>query len=113
LAGAAARQIVAQGRVIWPFLGLVLRTLVPGDQALQGAPAGAQLSIVRVEPGSAVAAAGVQARDVLVALNGRRVRTFEDVFRIVLFGTVGQHVRVDLFRGGEARSVDLVLVPRP
>lgn len=56
--------------------------------------------IAKVERGSAAAAAGLQPNDMIVALDGARVRTFEDV-RNNLFLRKEEPVRVDFLRGGK------------
>jgi regulator of sigma E protease len=56
--------------------------------------------IAQVERGSAAAAAGLQPNDVIVALDGRRMKTFEDV-RTDLMLRKEEPVRVDLLRGGK------------
>ena len=56
--------------------------------------------IAKVEPASAAAQAGLQPNDTIVALDGQRIETFDDV-RTALMLRREEPVRVDFLRGGK------------
>lgn len=66
--------------------------------------------IDQVEPNSPAAAAGLQAGDVIVAIDGRRIDDFQDLQRIVS-GAPGQSLEIVARRG--ERDVVVQLTPRP
>jgi len=52
--------------------------------------------------------------DVIVAIDGQKVNTFDDLVSILFKnGVVGQSVKVDILRGGVSQSVNVVLSARP
>jgi regulator of sigma E protease len=53
-----------------------------------------------IQPGSAAAAAGIQAGDVVVAINGRPIKTFAEMQRVIST-SVGQELAVTVDRGGQ------------
>ncbi|WP_010543560.1 M50 family metallopeptidase [Sphingomonas elodea] len=61
-----------------------------------------------VEPGTAAAAAGLKAGDRIVALGGRQVGDFDDIYRYIVLRP-GASVRIDFVRGGEAGTLDAVI----
>ena len=102
IVGEAVRQILERGQVDWPWLGLGLRS----------AP-GSRLEVAATEPGSPAAGAGLAEGDVVVSLDGRRVRSIADVQRIVLTRRIGQRMMLLTSRGGAPRSVEVVTQARP
>jgi len=67
---------------------------------------GGGLRVVEVPPGGAADLAGIQANDVIIAINGASVREL-DYQTIVerLRGPVGSSVQLDVFRKGEVNTV--------
>jgi regulator of sigma E protease len=64
--------------------------------------------VAEVKPGSAAAEAGIQPGDLLVAIDGGKVETFDDVRRYVSIRP-GQRIVVTIERDGQTR--DLPMVP--
>lgn len=62
-----------------------------------------------VDPGTAAEAAGVQAGDYIVAVEGEPVSTTQDLFRVRRRLHVGDEVELTLLRRDETRKVTLVL----
>ena len=62
-----------------------------------------------VSPGSAAQAAGIQAGDRLVRIDGERVSQFDDIAQLVVW-RAGQKLEIELLRGGE--TVKVTAVPR-
>jgi regulator of sigma E protease len=62
--------------------------------------------IAAVQPGSAAAAAGIVAGDRIVAIDGRRIATFEDILKRVTLNT-GEPMAVGVARDGVVRTLDV------
>jgi regulator of sigma E protease len=95
--------IVAAGPIV-NFLFAIL--ILAGFYMSLGHPTTPAL-VSGVVPGSAAAAAGLQAGDRITAIDGSRVNRFEDVINIVISGT-GDPLRVTVERGGAARTITVV-----
>ena len=104
-----ADQLIAGGTAEHAFLGVGLRD---GAAEVDGAAlTGAQVS--QVEPGSPAAGAGMQDRDLVVAIDGEQVPS-----AIALVGQVrerasGEQVELDVVRDGERLQVTVTLATRP
>lgn len=104
----AVRQILERGHVDWPWLGMAVQEVPPS-----GAGGVARLAVFAVDPGSPAAAAAVAPGDLVLSLDGRRVRRIADVQRAVLARRVGQHLSVVIERAGQSQTLDLVAQARP
>ncbi|HYX82483.1 MAG TPA: trypsin-like peptidase domain-containing protein [Gemmatimonadales bacterium] len=74
---------------------------------------GTGLLIVSVEPDAPAAKAGLLLGDVLVAIDGEKLESFEQLLDVLGGDAVGKRVRLDVVRAGEQRVVDLVIGERP
>ena len=75
--------------------------------------AGFGLLIVSVEPDAPAAKAGLLLGDVLIAVDGKRLESFDQLLDIVGSEAVGKRVKIEIVRGGSKRTVDLEIGERP
>ena len=108
------QQIIEHGRVIRPALGVRLAAdHVAARMGLQG------VLIAQVVPGSGAEAAGLRGTvrqgsrwvlgDVIVAIGERQVRTLDEMLNALDAYAPGQTVAVQVQRGNETLSVDVLL----
>jgi 2-alkenal reductase len=119
-------QLIATGRVVYPYIGVNTQDLTPSAAEHFGFGARRGAVIVKVEPGSPASRAGLRAAtsreffegdpavpidgDVIVAIDGQPVRSADDVLRIVSERlTVGRPATLTIARGDERRRVTLRL----
>jgi len=89
-------------------LGMTVQTLTPDLARQLGYEAGDQGVVVTdVEPGSLGAQAGVSTRDVIVDVNGKRVRNVRDFQEAMDQSDVSKGVRLQVMREGVRRYVFL------
>lgn len=100
-----AAEIVATGKVIHPVIGVSLNGLPVGPA---GRPQPGAIVVNVLESGPA-ARSGVQSGDVIVAVDGRLVRSPSDVIAAVEAGGVGRPLTLGILRGG--RSLQLKVLP--
>ncbi|HLM37566.1 MAG TPA: trypsin-like peptidase domain-containing protein [Gaiellaceae bacterium] len=122
------RQLIADGSVSYAFVGVKTQDLTPTVAKRLGYPVERGAVITNVVAGSPAAAAGLRGGsgreqvlgdeftrggDVIVAIDGQRVRSSEDIVRIVTSSlSPGQVVRVTIRRGAAQREVSLRLGAR-
>jgi putative serine protease PepD len=69
--------------------------------------------VAATTPGGPAATAGLRAGDVITAVDGKRVRTPDDVAAAVQDRRPGDSVAVEVRRGGGTRTLDVELAARP
>ncbi len=95
------------------FLGVSSQTLTPDikDSVDTGASDGA--IVADVVDGSAAADAGLRRYDVIVEIDGQKVKTSSDVSRIIRSKNPGDKVTITYFRGQDQRTAEATLGTRP
>ena len=122
-------QLVATGSVSYAFVGVTTEDLTPALAKHFGYPVEHGAVIASVQAGSPAADAGLKGGnrdesylgvdfkaggDVIVAMAGHRVRSSEDVVRIVTDAlTPGQQVPLTVIRDGKRLQVPVRLAERP
>jgi serine protease Do len=108
------KQLVRGGRVTRGYLGVFVSDL---DEAKAHAASLEPNSGVFVgdvpDPESPAGKAGIQAKDVITAFNGKPVRAARELTDSVAATPVGQSARVDFIRAGHPQSVTVQLAERP
>ncbi|MCW2675667.1 MAG: Peptidase and chymotrypsin/Hap, partial [Modestobacter sp.] len=96
-----AEQLITTGQAVHASLGVNARSVTDGarDGAL----------VLNVEPGSPAADAGIQAEDVVIAVEGERVGSSEELVVAVDAHDPGDKVTVEIVRGGRSRNVEATL----
>jgi serine protease DegQ len=114
LAREVMRQLMAYGEVRRGSLGLDSRDLTPELATQLDLPANARGALVaRVYRGSPAEAADVKPGDLVVAANGQRIDSAQQLHNLEGLLPVGQAVRLDLQRGDRALSVNATLKAQP
>ena len=123
-----AAQIIRNGRVERPYLGVVARGI---DGELAGffkLPVDSGLLVERVEPGSPAAAAGIRGGnasavvsgtdyvlggDVIVAADGERITELGQLRDVLARHRPGDSVDIELYRGTDRKTVTVKLGRQP
>jgi S1-C subfamily serine protease len=94
-------EVLATGTVARPYLGIVGGQMESGHQ------------VQSVEPGTPAADAGLQAGDVIVAINGEALDGETNLLDLLFVHKPGDTITLEVVRNGETLSIDLVLGTRP
>jgi S1-C subfamily serine protease len=106
-----AETLAAQGHVKRGYLGLSSQPVaLPEGQRPAGRERG--LLVVRVEPDSPAARAGLMLGDVLVALAGQPTADIDDLQALLSGDRVGTTVPVEIIRGGAPLTLSLTIGQR-
>ncbi|MBN2408940.1 MAG: trypsin-like peptidase domain-containing protein [Candidatus Aminicenantes bacterium] len=109
-------QLIAFGKVIQPGLGIQLVE----DSVTRQVGIEEGVLVRNVERGGAAAEAGMMPTrydragnvvlgDIIVAVDGQRVKTSDDLYKIIERYDVGDEVRVEVLRGGRKRTLTVRL----
>ena len=112
-----ANQLIASGKVAHPYLGIQMATLTPDIKETLNSDsdggvrvqASRGVVIVGVAGNSPASRAGLQTGDVIEQINGRAVKTADDVQQAVENSTIGNGLPVEVNRDG--RSLTLSVRP--
>lgn len=102
-------QLVSAGRVVRPALGVEIRGEIDANTArVYRLPVDHGVVVVP-QPGSPAERAGVQAQDIIVAIDGQRIATVGDLRRELFRKRPGDTVRVEVVRDGRRLTLPIVL----
>lgn len=106
-----ADELIDQGFVRHPFIGIQGQTIPPDEAADLGIDGGAR--VAEVLEGTPAGDAGLAAGDVVIGLGEDDILTMEELVTNVLGYDVGDVVEVRYLRDGEEHAVDVELGERP
>lgn len=105
-----AQTLIADGRVVYPYVGISYSPVILTDQDGNTAYG---VYVNQVRPGSPADDAGIQVDDVIVAINDELI-TQTDTFSEVLFRhQPGETVELTIIRDDRDRTVEITLSERP
>ncbi|HKU38245.1 MAG TPA: trypsin-like peptidase domain-containing protein [Polyangiales bacterium] len=112
LARVVSEQLIAQGSVRRPYIGVGFQPLSV-DLAKQFGVEGKGGALVsNIVPGGPAEKAGVKAGDVIVALDGKPIKESRDLLRLLLEKPVGASVALGIVRDRKPLSLTLTTVER-
>ena len=117
LAREVSNELIANGRVLRPWLGIRIETLAE-EPALQRMFGRDQGVVVRtIEPGAPASRSNLQPADVIVEVDGEKVASARELQQAILRKKVGQRVALKVWRraasGGEFTTVDVTTEELP
>ena len=98
-------QLVAHGRVQRGRLGIAIQGVDKDLAQSFGLPDARGALVASVEPGSAAEKAGLQAGDVVLGVEGKRIGESADLPRVIGEKRPGTQIRMDIWRDGRSREV--------
>ncbi len=110
LAKQVAEQIIEQGEVIRPWLGISMQDLTPELQEQFGVDKGVLIN--EVMEGDPAEEAGLQAGDVVVRVGDEEVESPRDLQFAVLDYSPGDEIKLTIVRNGEEKTISVVAVRR-
>ena len=105
MANQVMEQLVQYGEVKRGYLGAEMQNLDPELAAAFGIEGRGGAVLVNILPGSQADKAGLQAGDVVTALNGKPVRDASDLRNQIALKRVGDPVKLEVFRDGKRLDV--------
>ena len=108
LASSVMQSLIATGTVARGYLGVGVDVLTPELAEAMNVDAKGMI-ISTVTPDSPAARAGLKKEDVIVAINGKPVGSFDELRLIVAQNPPGTKVKVRYLRGGKPADVEITL----
>ncbi len=118
-AKSAIASVESTGKIQAPYLGVMYEPITPALAAQKGfsVTAGAWVNSggqgAAVLPGSPAAKAGIQAGDIITAVNGTPIDATHDLANLINEYSVGQTVTLTIDRKGQTLTLQATLAERP
>jgi serine protease Do len=107
-------KLVTSGKVTRGYLGVFVKELGAAEAHMFGVEPQSGVLVQQVtDPDSPAAKAGLMSGDIITAVDGKLVKTPQELTSIVADMPVGKTVRVDFIRDGKPQSVNVTLAERP
>jgi serine protease Do len=106
-------EVSKYGRMRRIWIGLLVQEITPLLAQGLGLERSDGVIISRVDEGSPAERSGLQRGDVIVAVNGARVRNYESARRAIFGSRVGDILEFEVIREGEPRSFDVQVEEAP
>ncbi|WP_405383805.1 S1C family serine protease [Phascolarctobacterium sp.] len=107
------KELSERGKVARPYLGI---SMMDKDIAARYGFEGDfhnGIMVVKVVPNSPAANAGINAWDIILNFNGKRVKTAKELRQLVSECKVGENIDVVIMRGGSTQTVTIKLAEVP
>jgi S1-C subfamily serine protease len=111
VASAIGRELIANGRATHPWLGVTGGDITHAVTEEFGIEQGALM--IEIVPGSPADRAGMKPKDVVVAFDGERIDSMDDLVVAIREHRVGEHVRLTIVRGGNRMTIRATLGDKP
>lgn len=109
------QELIANGRVERPFLGITYQPITPRAARASELPVDHGVYVEDVEPGSPAAAAGIQPGDIVTKINGQQIDSEHPLVNLLFEFEVGETIEIEIHRPdtGETLTVEATLAQRP
>lgn len=106
-------QLITQGYIVRPWLGVTLYTVDQYVAAINRLPVSKGVVVAYVMPGSPAAEAGLQELDVITQFKGQDVTTAEQLINAIHDSNIGDEVTITFVRGNDTKTISARLVQSP
>ncbi len=112
LAKGVIDQLRQSGEVTRGWLGVGIQDLSPEVAEYYGLEAKKGVLVTEVFPGDPADLAGIELRDIIVAVNGNQVESSRDLTRTVATIGVGETANIEVLRGGKTKTFKAKIAKR-
>ena len=113
VASQVAKQLISTGKIQRGYIGATIQPLSTEMADSFGLSGRTGAVVADVVPGGPAQKAGVESGDVVVGVNGHPIASYTEMTREVAKVPAGDVARLDIFREGKERSIDVHTALRP
>jgi serine protease Do len=104
-----ADQLIATGKVVHAYLGIVYQPINPAIAAQLGIQETHGVIIVQIDPGSPAANAGLQANDVITQIDNQKLVGESDLAKFLSKHKPGDTLTLTVYRGNQKKEIKVTL----
>lgn len=108
-----AEQLIARGKIEYPFIGISYTEVTPQVASEMGLSTNHGVMVTQITSNSPAAAAGLQTQDIVTAIDTNQIDEDNSLRSILFRYRVGDKVTLTVERGGQSIRLELTLVARP
>ena len=108
-----ADDIIAHRPISHPYIGVLGQTVTAGVSAHYKLAVVEGAYVTQVIPGSPAAKAGIKPGDIIVAVDGKPVKSMDDMVAAVRSHGIGDEITVTYFQGTTKKTVSLTVGEKP
>ena len=113
VADTITKKLIAGGKITRGYIGASIQNFTTEMAEAQGMPNQKGAIVADLVPGGPSQKAGLTVGDVVVAVNGAKVRTSGELTREVAKASPGDSLRVDILRDGKPKTIEVRSGVRP
>jgi serine protease Do len=113
VAARVSRQLISNGKVVRGYIGATIQNFDEDMAAAQGIAGQKGAIVAELTPGAPADKAGLVAGDIVLSVNGVRVKSSAELTRQVAAAAPGDLLRLQVIRDGKPRTVDIRSGVRP
>ena len=113
LAKTIMMELIKQGKVVRPWVGIGLQDLTPELRKSFNVEEKEGALISQVFEGSPAEKAGLKVGDIIVEIDGKKIKSSQDVVREVLKKQVGQKIEIAIIREGKRSELPVTTTEMP
>ena len=113
VAARVSRQLISNGKVVRGYIGASIQNFNEDMAAAQGIAGQKGAIVAELTPGAPADKAGLTAGDIVLSVNGVRVKSSSELTRQVASAAPGDLLRLQVIRDGKPRTVDIRSGVRP
>ena len=106
-------QLITQGYVIRPWLGVTVYTVDQYVAMVNRLPVSKGVVVAYAKPGSPAAEAGLQQLDVITQFKGKEVTTADELINAIHDSKIGEEVTITFVRGNQTKTTSARLIQSP
>ena len=107
------QQLVTNGYVIRPWLGIVLYTVNQAVAQQLNLSVDKGVVLTQVSPNSPADQAGLEQWDVIVGVDGKEINTADELVQVIRSSQIGQSLKITYWRGDSQNTTEAVLTESP
>lgn len=106
-------QLIENGKVIYPYLGVTYGMIDADIAAQENLPAQHGALIGQVQAGGPASAAGMKDGDIIIAVDGTQLGDSNSLRQVLMQHKPGDTVKLDVLRDGTPMTFEVTLTTRP